>query len=271
MFQSIDFGLLALNSPGWGGALLAGFWRSIQLAAGGYALGIVIGILGAVAKLYGGRVSRDLAEIYTMTIRAVPELVLMLIFYYAGTDLLNRLMGLFGAGGVDVNGLAAGILVIGLVQGGYTTEVIRAAILAVPRGQIEAAHSFGMSPMRVMRRITLPAMLPHAIPGMANLWMIATKDTGASGGDRLQRTDAGDQAGGGRDAGIFPVLHRGGASVPDPDAWIECRPAPVRAPCPPRHGRPALRKGETRCPTWTGSPPFAPRPAPSFWRACADC
>ncbi|WP_022706200.1 ABC transporter permease [Paracoccus zeaxanthinifaciens] len=177
MFQSIDFGLLALNSPGWGGALLAGFWRSIQLAAGGYALGIVIGILGAVAKLYGGRVSRDLAEIYTMTIRAVPELVLMLIFYYAGTDLLNRLMGLFGAGGIDVNGLAAGILVIGLVQGGYTTEVIRAAILAVPRGQIEAAHSFGMSPMRVMRRITLPAMLPHAIPGMANLWMIATKDT----------------------------------------------------------------------------------------------
>ncbi len=177
LFQSIDFGLLALNSPGWGGALLAGFWRSIQLAAGGYALGIVIGILGAVAKLYGGRVSRDLAEIYTMTIRAVPELVLMLIFYYAGTDLLNRLMGLFGAGGVDVNGLAAGILVIGLVQGGYTTEVIRAAILAVPRGQIEAAHSFGMSPMRVMRRITLPAMLPHAIPGMANLWMIATKDT----------------------------------------------------------------------------------------------
>ncbi|PIL19612.1 ABC transporter permease [Puniceibacterium antarcticum] len=177
MLESIDFSLLALDAPGWGGALLRGFLRSVELAAGGYALGIVIGVFGACAKLYGGRVARDLAEVYTMLIRAVPELVLMLLFYYVGTDLMNRLMQGMGYDGFDVDGLLAGILVIGLVQGGYATEVIRGAIQAVPRGQIEAAQAFGMTPGKVLRRVTLPAMTPHALPGMANLWMIATKDT----------------------------------------------------------------------------------------------
>ncbi len=55
MFDQIDFSLLALDAPGWGGALLRGFAQSIQLAAGGYALGLVIGVAGgASAKLYGG-------------------------------------------------------------------------------------------------------------------------------------------------------------------------------------------------------------------------
>jgi ABC-type amino acid transport system permease subunit len=47
----------------------------------------------------------------------------------------------------------------------------------LPVGQIEAARAYGMSPWKVMRRVTLPAMLPHAIPGLSNLWLIATKDT----------------------------------------------------------------------------------------------
>jgi polar amino acid transport system permease protein len=67
--------------------------------------------------------------------------------------------------------------VIGVVQGAYTTEVLRGAIKAVPVGQIEAARAYGMSPTKVMTRVTLPAMLPYAIPGLSNLWLIATKDT----------------------------------------------------------------------------------------------
>jgi polar amino acid transport system permease protein len=78
---------------------------------------------------------------------------------------------------VNINGLAAGIFVIGIVQGAYSTEVIRGAIKAVPVGQIEAARAYGMAPGQILRRITLPAMLPHAIPGLSNLWLIATKDT----------------------------------------------------------------------------------------------
>ena len=177
MPATFDLGLLAFAPPGWGGVLLAGFLRSIELALGGYFLGLAIGICGAVGKLYGGKVARDLWEVYTTLIRAVPELVLMLLIYYAGTDLLNRLLGALGHDTIDINGLAAGIIVIGLVQGAYATEVLRGAIKAVPYGEIEAARAYGMAPTQVLRRVTLPAMLPHALPGMANLWMIATKDT----------------------------------------------------------------------------------------------
>jgi polar amino acid transport system permease protein len=71
----------------------------------------------------------------------------------------------------------AAVLVLGFVQGAYATEVLRAAMQAIPLGQIEAAKAFGMSPWLIFWRITLPAMLPFAIPGMANLWLIVTKDT----------------------------------------------------------------------------------------------
>ncbi|ARM90811.1 MULTISPECIES: ABC transporter permease [Rhizobium] len=175
--QLIDLSLLAFDPPGWGGAMLAGLWNSIQIAVGGYALGLILGTGGAMGKLYGGPVTKDLLEVYTTLVRAVPELVLILILYYAGTDVLNQLSALVGFGPVDISGLAAGIFVIGVVQGAYSTEVLRGAINAVPAGQMEAARAYGMSPFQVMRRITLPAMLPHAIPGLSNLWLIATKDT----------------------------------------------------------------------------------------------
>jgi polar amino acid transport system permease protein len=107
----------------------------------------------------------------------VPELVLILILYFAGTDLINRVLEAVGYQRIDINGLVAGIWVLAFVQGAYATEVLRGAILSIPQGQIEAARAYGMSPGLMLRRITLPSMLPFAIPGLANLWLIATKDT----------------------------------------------------------------------------------------------
>jgi polar amino acid transport system permease protein len=169
--------LLALSPPGWGGNLLRGLVASIQIALGAFCMGLVIGLFGAYGKLYGGPVTRDLLAVYTTVVRAVPELVLILILYYAGADLINRaLMGL-GYARVEISGVAAGIGVLGVVQGAYATEVLRGAIQGIPAGQVEAARAFGMPALKLMRRIVLPAMLPLAIPGMANLWLIATKDT----------------------------------------------------------------------------------------------
>ncbi len=169
--------LLALKPPGWGGNLLRGLLNSVYIALGAYVLGLMIGIGGACGKLYGGPVVRDLLETYTTIVRAVPELVLILLLYFAGADLINRLLEAMGYARVDINGLAAGIVVLGFVQGAYSTEVLRGAILAIPQGQIEAARAYGMPPLLMLRRITIPAMLPFAIPGLANLWLIATKDT----------------------------------------------------------------------------------------------
>ncbi|MET3791454.1 ABC transporter permease [Aquamicrobium terrae] len=173
----INWALLALDPPGWGGVLLRGFWNTLQIAVGGYSLGLLIGMFGALGKLYGGPVARDLLEVYTTVVRAVPELVLILILYYAGTDLLNQLLLTLGYGRVDISGLAAGIFVIGVVQGAYSTEVLRGAIKSIAPGQLDAGRAFGMSPRKILTRITIPAMLPFAIPGLANLWLIATKDT----------------------------------------------------------------------------------------------
>ncbi|MDO5371705.1 ABC transporter permease, partial [Paracoccus sp. (in: a-proteobacteria)] len=173
----IDWSLLALDPPGWGGALLRGFLNTLQIAVGGYALGLLIGMAGALGKLHGGPVTRDLLEVYTTVVRAVPELVLILILYYAGTDLLNRGLAALGYGPADISGLAAGIFVIGAVQGAYSTEVLRGAIRSIAPGQIEAARAFGMTPRKILTRVTIPAMLPSALPGLANLWLIATKDT----------------------------------------------------------------------------------------------
>jgi len=169
--------LLALNPPGWGATLLWGLWNSVLIAAGAFALGLGIGVLGAYGKIYGGPVTKDLLAIYTTVVRAVPELILILILYFAVTDLVNQLLVALGRDKMQISGVAAGILVLGVVQGAYATEVLRGAIQSVPAGQVEAARAMGMSPWLLARRVTLPLMLALALPGLANLWLIATKDT----------------------------------------------------------------------------------------------
>ncbi len=174
---STSLSLLAFSPPGWGGALLKGLLSSLQIALGGYGLGLLIGIAGACGKLYGNAVCRDLLGCYTTAVRAVPELVLILLLYYAGSDLVNQVLHWLSYPPIDINGLVAGIFVIGIVQGAYSTEVIRGAMSAIPVGHIEAAFACGMRPWQVLKRIILPEMLVHALPGLSNLWLIATKDT----------------------------------------------------------------------------------------------
>lgn len=161
----------------WGPNFLRGLIATLQIAFGAYFLGIAIGILGALGKIYGGKVLKLILDTYTTLIRAVPELVLILLLYYAGTSALNQLLEASGFEPVNISGVAAGIFVLGFVQGAYETEVFRGALLAIPKSETDAAVAFGMSRFKLFRRILIPAMIPLALPGMANLWMICTKDT----------------------------------------------------------------------------------------------
>ena len=169
--------LLALSPPGWGATLLAGLANSVLIAVGAFGLGLVLGTLGAWGKIHGGPVTRDLLALYTTIVRAVPELILILILYFGVTDLVNQILLAFGHDRIQISGVAAGIAVLGVVQGAYATEVLRGALLSVPQGQVEAARAMGMPPFLMARRIIFPAMLGLAMPGLANLWLIATKDT----------------------------------------------------------------------------------------------
>lgn len=175
MEQTLE--LLSLSPPGWGANLLRGLAKSIQIALGAFGFGLIIGFFGAMGKLYGSPWVRDLLEVYTTVVRAVPELVLILILYFVGTDIINQIASAMGRGPVEISGVAAGIWVLGIVQGAYSTEILRGAILAIPPGQIEAARAYGMPRGLMARRVTIPAMTAFAIPGLANLWLIATKDT----------------------------------------------------------------------------------------------
>ncbi len=169
--------LLSYGNKGYLDELFWGALTTIEISIFGYIFGCSLGLLGAVGKLAGGTWTKFLLNGYTTLFRAVPELVLILLLYYAGTDSLNQLVGAFGFEPININPLIAAIFVLGVVQGAYSTEVLRAAIQAVPVGQVEAAKAFGMSSFLRFRRIVLPAMLPFAIPGLGNLWLNITKDS----------------------------------------------------------------------------------------------
>ncbi len=169
--------LLSPYPPGWGGVLLQGAASTILISLGAYLLGIMIGFVGAAGKLKGSRPVSAVLDFYTTAVRAIPELILIIGLYYAGTDGINRLLSSFALPPIEINGFFAAVVVLGIVQGAYMTEVLRGAILAVPTGQIEAANAFGMRPWLRFRRIVLPALMPNALPGLANLWMSVTKDS----------------------------------------------------------------------------------------------
>ena len=162
---------------GYLSAILGGLWVTLSVAAASLAIACLFGLLGAVAKLSGSRPARLLAETYTTLIRGLPELVLMLFIFYGGQILLNAVAESQGWGYIDVPPFAAGVLTIGFIFGAYLTETFRGAILAIPRGQVEAAQAYGLNRTQVLTRIVLPQMVRHAIPGFSNNWLVMVKAT----------------------------------------------------------------------------------------------
>ena len=121
---------------------------------------------------------RTLADTYTTVIRGVPPLILILLVYYGVPTLIQESLAGLGADvRVDLDPFVAGSLTIGFIYGAFTTEVFRGAFLAVPRGQIDAAHALGMSRRLVFLRVLMPQMWRFALPGLGNVWLILIKDT----------------------------------------------------------------------------------------------
>ncbi|MFN9212631.1 MAG: ABC transporter permease [Betaproteobacteria bacterium] len=162
---------------GYGPAILGGLASTLKLALLSLAVASVFGLVGAVAKLSAARWARALAMAYTTAIRALPDLVLMLLIFYGGQIAVNALAERYGWGYIDIDPFIAGTLTLGFIYGAYLTETVRGAILAIPRGQIEAAQAFGLRPLQVLTRITLPQMVRHAIPGFSNNWLVMVKAT----------------------------------------------------------------------------------------------
>jgi len=158
--------------------LLSGTAVTVQLALASLTLSVVLGLIGASAKLAVNPISRRIAGIYTTLVRGVPDLVLMMLLFYGGQQVVNDLGAATGWWDyVEINQFIAGVWSIGFVFGAYMTETFRGAILAIPRGQIEAGISCGMTPLLIFRRITWPQMVRHAPPSFTNNWLVLIKAT----------------------------------------------------------------------------------------------
>ena len=167
-----------IDLQGFADNLLIGAGMTVALALTACAVGLVLGLLGATAKLSPFWFARGVAEGYTTITRGLPELLVVLIIYFGSSGLLTAAAGWFGHEGfVELGPFTAGTIALGLTFGAYATEVFRGAILAIPRGQIEAATAIGMSGWLTFRRILLPQVWRVALPGLGNLFLVLLKDT----------------------------------------------------------------------------------------------
>ncbi len=159
-------------------SILGGALLTVAVSLLALVVATVLGLAGAAAKLSGPWLLKGLATLYTTVIRGIPDLVLMLLVFYGGTIAANHLLELAGSEQtVDIDPFLAGVLTIGFIYGAYMTEVFRGAIMAIPKGQAEAAHAFGMSLPQTLLHIILPQMVRYAIPGFTNNWLVLIKAT----------------------------------------------------------------------------------------------
>jgi His/Glu/Gln/Arg/opine family amino acid ABC transporter permease subunit len=158
--------------------ILKGTMVTITVSLASVALAVIFGLIGAWGKLSKSRAAQRTAEAYTTLVRGIPDLVLMLLLFYGGQQLLNDLgesTGLWGY--VEINQFSAGVGTIGFIFGAYMTETFRGAFLSIPRGQIEAGVSCGMSPALVFGRIIWPQLVRYALPSFGNNWLVLLKTT----------------------------------------------------------------------------------------------
>ncbi|MCU9947283.1 ABC transporter permease [Pseudomonas sp. PDM13] len=166
-----------LDLYGFGPALAAGTLMTIKLALSALSLGLVLGLLGALAKTSPQKPLQWLGGTYSTLVRGVPELLWVLLIYFGTVNLMRSIGEMIGMPGLELSAFAAGTIALGLCFGAYATEVFRGAILAIPKGHREAGLALGLSGSRILMRLILPQMWRIALPGLGNLFMILMKDT----------------------------------------------------------------------------------------------
>lgn len=170
-------GLSAFSLKGFGPLLLEGTWMTIKLSLLSLLVSVVLGLIGASAKLSGTAVLRVPAQLYTTLIRGVPDLVLMLLIFYSLQTWLTGLTEALEWEYIEIDPFAAGVITLGFIYGAYFTETFRGAMLAVPRGQLEAATAYGLKSSQRFRYVVFPQMMRYALPGIGNNWMVMLKAT----------------------------------------------------------------------------------------------
>ncbi|MEK6805119.1 MAG: amino acid ABC transporter permease [Pseudomonadota bacterium] len=147
------------------GPLAVGLWVTLEISALALVLALVLGLIAGLGRVSHNPAARQLAATYVEVIRGTPLLVQIFIFYFfIGTVL-------------QLSAFAAGVAALAVFTGAYVAEIIRAGIEAVPRGQMEAARSLGLSTAQAMRFIVLPQALKKSLPPLAGQSISLIKDS----------------------------------------------------------------------------------------------
>ena len=179
MFENLlmILGLSGFSLKGFGPLLLQGSWMTVKLSFLCLLVSVGLGLIGASAKLSKSALLRVPAQAYTTLIRGVPDLVLMLLIFYSLQTWLTSFTDFMEWEYIEINPFSAGVITLGFIYGAYFTETFRGAILAVPRGQMEAATAYGLTRAQRFRLVVFPQMMRFALPGIGNNWMVILKAT----------------------------------------------------------------------------------------------
>jgi polar amino acid transport system permease protein len=161
-----DFTLLGEGNPTWLQYILLGIPITLFVSVAAIILASVFALFGALGRLSTRAPIYSLATLYVSMVRGTP-LIVQVIFVYLALPQF----------GIVLPAMAAGILALGFNYGAYLTEIFRAGIQAVPRGQREAASALGMTERQIMRRVVLPQAVRIVIPAIGNDFIAMTKDS----------------------------------------------------------------------------------------------
>jgi cystine transport system permease protein len=145
-------------------------WAAIKFTAPltllSFALGLILGLVVALIRLFGPRPLVPVVRFYVWIIRGTPLLVQLFLIFYGLPSV-----------GIVLDAFPAALIGFTLNVGAYTSEIIRAVIASVPRGQWEAAYSIGMTWRQAMQRTILPQAARVAVPPLSNTFISLVKDT----------------------------------------------------------------------------------------------
>lgn len=149
-----------------GPILMGAITGTIPVALASFALGLLLALVVALMRLSRNPVLSAIARIYISVIRGTPLLVQLFVIFYGLPSI-----------GITISPWPSAIIAFSLNVGGYAAEVIRAAILSVPKGQWEAGHTIGMSRRQSLVRIILPQAARVSVPPLSNTFISLVKDT----------------------------------------------------------------------------------------------
>lgn len=161
--MNLDFSQIVPYIP----FMLEGIWVTLQFVLVAIAIGFVLGTILSLFKISSNRVLNAVGNVYTSIFRGTPLILQLMLFHYAVPQLT----------GYDISPFTSAILAFGLNSAAYVSEIIRAGIQAVDKGQTEAALALGVPYREMMINIIMPQALKNILPALMNEFITLTKES----------------------------------------------------------------------------------------------